>query len=1217
MDGADQSREEKIYVKTTDLDETQRALVMGMHSSHYPSDICRRSDDTADEDTLKTEAIFALRGKDHAGGILPEKMVQGYKIRTLVMGGELYAGIHMETSAILAKQRDDAADKAPAPTTTTAVKPPAPVVSSEPPAQECVKAFFHLDTQTANIELVTQDPKTGNTMSCRLWPQDLARVDRRVGFTAAKYQPDESVDRSKPGDEQEHKGLRTLETMSQTFIQTCVIQVTINLAEAKERHWVGISPSDLAIVRERNKAFDTRKQNAAWNADKMEVEVAFSATKEEALDEKDRQLTTRDNLVRILDEETTIKLFFTCKFSPGHVRQWENKVATCVRDLLSVCAEYGNFWWYRKQLALYDDRLDIRSPTLAKIDWIVPRWLVTQWAFTKTTGPTGIVTISEPKPERWAPLDFPVDGYPDPHEAAFLLKLGVRDEQRRQTHNLKQLVQSDGNTWFKGRFRSLDKKGRIYAVEVYLGLEPEMSDAAIQLPQPGARVRLEVDRDTTRKPCRKNTATLDGVIVYDALDTSASFICVVNVQGQSLAVPDASSEYKLFISYIVDETSHVRMMEGIALLQMAIDKKHEEGVQFGPDSRSVILDCRMTAPNTDILKKAMTDKHIREFQVAIAEFQPKCNKPQQTAAIRTCSSDSGNMVIVGPPGTGKTAIIEKIGHGHATLGGRVMFCAPMNSNVHTLVDEFLSQNARLPVARQYKDNEWVYVTGGYTSITKATRLRDDQIQGDALLNKANEKLFAYLNDARNRAHIPHYERTLGYKVGQQIDVWAKDPTYDTEDGVGLHTDAKSYLKTKADLPYLRDAEEKARGKTHIRALEYNFTVEFLQKVKFLFCTLSTSGHALVQESGTWDVLIIDEAAQESRAGIAVALGTLYGRVKAIVWAGDHKQSVGIIGGKDSNVGYNLLSRNVFESLAESKKRDQASPCDVVILNVCYRMEQTLINWSSLHLYDGKILSDPHAGRTDMPLRNMLAVYWKTRLPNDFGRRCMQIGIDVTDDGIASEFMTGTTTRLNRHEAQQIACTVIDMLRAKIPDGAGVQPFRPILAEDICIIANFTGQVLEIKKAMGARAVELKFDQTLLGDLWYRTTADVRGKERAITMYSTVLASGTTRLGKNDKLAIGFVSDVYNLNVSITRCRIARYTFGALRLFVQARRDGHHISKVRHNRGFFDFIEELNSRDCIVAYEDSERWFRNGTKPAKSDNFRKKISNTGRCHTGFR
>jgi hypothetical protein len=90
------------------------------------------------------------------------------------------------------------------------------------------------------------------------------------------------------------------------------------------------------------------------------------------------------------------------------------------------------------------------------------------------------------------------------------------------------------------------------------------------------------------------------------------------------------------------------------------------------------------------------------------------------------------------------------------------------------------------------------------------------------------------------------------------------------------------------------------------------------------------------------LLIINKAARESRAGIAVALGALYGRVKTIVWASDHHQGEAIIVGTDSNVGYNLLSRNVFKSLAESKKKDSASPCEVELLNIYYRMQQALI-----------------------------------------------------------------------------------------------------------------------------------------------------------------------------------------------------------------------------------------------------------------------------------
>ena len=1267
MEGVEQSTVETILIKTGKLDEVQHKLVMGMNSEHYPSTVKSRDDNDHDQDLISTAAFFTLRGKDHPSTILPSAVDQGHKAKTLVMAGDLYAGIHMETSTELAKYRDDLADgaaakkaaapegsSAPATTTTGEIPPPAPF---EPPAEEVAKAYFHLDTQTPNIELVTYDPKTDNTMSCRLWPKDLAQADRRVAFKVAKYLPDEAVDRTKPTDQLEHAGLRTLETMSQSFTQTCVIQVTIELAEAKERYWTGITRSDLATIRARNDASVDREQNATWDAakdankdadadsEKMDVdEVRFPDEQQEldaknaqkaldeqkavdakkALDEENSQLFTRDNLVRILDNETTIKLFFTCKSNQGQVKQWEDKFAKYTRDLLSLCAEYGNFWFYDYQAIVQG--VDIRTPQLAKIDWIVPRWLVTEWAFTKTTKPTGAVAISNPRPEKWSPLEFPVDGYPNHHEAAFLLKLGVRDEQRRQTRDLKRLVQSDGSTWFKGRFRSIGKKGW-FAVEVYLGLENEMADAAIQLPQPGTRIRFEVDRDTTQKPSKKNSVSFDGVVVYDGLETSASFICVVNTQGKSLVVNDSSSEYNMFISYIVDDTSHVRMNQGIALLQIAADKEDAEGTLFGPDSRSVILGCRVAASNTDILKTEYTEATVETFKAAINRIEPASNKSQRTAAIGTCFSDSGNVVIVGPPGTGKTDTLEKIIYGHGSQGKRCMSVAPMNSNVHTLVDEFLSINAQLPAEDQFKDNEWVYVTGGYTAVDKATRLREDQLVNEAELSEANNALVTYLNDAKNRAHVPHYERTLGYKVGKQIEVWAGDDKYDTDE-VKLYTDAKSYLDTKAELRFYEDDDQRKHAKTHIRALEYNLTVKFLQRVKFLFCTLSTAGHPLVQESGNWDVLIIDEAARESRAGIAVPLGTMYGRVKAIVWAGDHKQGVAIIGGTDSNVGYSILSRNVFQGLTESNKnKDVASPCEVTLLDTCYRMEQSLIDWSSRHLYDNRITSDVSAGRKNMPLRNMLHFYWEERLPEDFRGSYTQIGLDVTSEGFESEFMTGTTTRLNRQEAHQIACTVLQMLKMKLPVAQGKTPdakakakvtdgnepttvdgltYRRIVAKDICIIANFTGQVLEIRKAMKALAEKLEFDQKDLNDLWYRTTADVQGKERDIIMYSTVLANGTTRLAKNDKLPIGFVADVHNLNVSLTRCRVARYTFGALRLFVQARRDGHPMTKTKHNAGFFDYIEDMNTLNCIVAYQDSERWFRDGTKPSNSGNFVKGI-----------
>ncbi len=1155
--------ERESHYTWEELDTISQNIIMNQNPGLYPEHIPLRDDDGNEFKPIPTTRLFDLRGRDNKRSMLPPRMNNGDMIETVVIASSHFAGKHFEISLEQAKRRDitfirsktKVEDREPA-------QPFIPGSIPPPPKEEVVKVMFHTDSQTPNIEILAFDTETGRNVSTRIFAQELAWETDRVWFNVNRYEPDGTVDRTQPSDQPANEGEQLIERMSQSFQTTCIYQIAVVLEPpARKRTWGGIDEDRLNRIRA--------------NPD-----------------------TTRvlDNLISCLDQDE-FQFYFTSKSGKGYQERWETKFGPYMKDLFTLAKHFRNFWFYRWQCidaGLPERGQAILNPSLPEVDFVIPRWLVTQWTITEYTSPDGEVTFSDPKPYTWEPFDFPKDGYPSPDESAFLLKLSIQAEQDRQLRELKALVQSnsDGSKmfWFRGRFRSLDNKERIYAVEVYLGMDAQLVDKGLNMPTPGTRIHLEVDRVNAELPTRENTAKLDGVVVYDALETSASFICVVDIVGQALTIADNDLEYNMFISYIVDSTPYVRMLNGVAQLQTFI------GNDLGPDPRKTILDCRLPTENTDNQNREISETEFATFRNVVQEIPPIANEIQMKAAVQTLESSSGNVVIVGPPGTGKTKTLLKICHGHAKLGRRIILSAPTNSTVHTLVDGFIENNKKLRQDNQYQDHEWVYFTGGYTSVAKAEELAQQQQGGDEVLQRANEKLFSYLLDAQNRRHIPRYEQTLGYKLAKRIGVWASDENYDLSEHGKLYSDARSYLDTRQKLSAIQDKVQRKQAKKHIRALEYNLSIVFLSEVKFCFCTLSTSGHELLAESGNWDVLIIDEAARETRAGLAVALGSLAGRIKLVVWAGDHKQGEAPVMGKNMNIGHKLLSRNVFAALADAGIGDTA--CEVIMLEECYRMQKSLIKLPSDWCYDGKVRSHPSAGCTEMPLRNMLRYYWKARLANDFSGRWTDIALDVTHKDAKDELFPGTTTRRNQLEAKIVALTMLDMLRMECPaKDYSTSSFRRILPSDIRVVTNYTGQLLCIKSAMKKAAAQFKLNPQDLEGIIYSTTSNVRGKESNIVFYSTTIASGTLRLQADDHIPIGFVANLENLSVSLTRCRIARYTIGAFSLFNQARKDHHNVSKNKNHKAFFQFVEALANSGSIVSYGESTQWFKNGTKPA--------------------
>ncbi|KAF2822902.1 hypothetical protein CC86DRAFT_422929 [Ophiobolus disseminans] len=446
----DQPQEKEVRIKLDELDDGLRGLINKARPELYPTVI---SLGEGSRNPVSSNDIFGLRSQDSNSYMLPEDLRKGRKLRTIVVGGDgMCAGQHFHTSLAQAICRDQSELQLPPGTPQWNPED----LSPDLPASECVKVFFHLNTQTPNIELITQrvNKDTGDKTlcSCRLFAEDVDWDDEeRVAFTVAKYRSDISVDCEKTLIIPEPVGKQLFMKYSQSFEKTCVIRVSIRLAKISERSWFGISVPDLAAIRARPDPGNSC-----------------------------------DNLIICLDKNDKIDLFFSCKSDTGCVDQWEKRLATYMQDLLTVAKRHKNFWFLRWQYehAGQDARGDVLFNTeLPNVDWEVPRWLVKEWIFTKKTSSDGVVTLSKPRPADWSPLDFPISGYNIRHEATFASKIS---DMMRCPPALADSVDAIQNA-----------ENRIHdnAVEIFPDLISDLADK-------GMEIRPDHNASTADKPLR-------------------------------------------------------------------------------------------------------------------------------------------------------------------------------------------------------------------------------------------------------------------------------------------------------------------------------------------------------------------------------------------------------------------------------------------------------------------------------------------------------------------------------------------------------------------------------------------------------------------------------------------------------------------------------------------------------------------------------------------
>lgn len=322
----------------------------------------------------------------------------------------------------------------------------------------------------------------------------------------------------------------------------------------------------------------------------------------------------------------------------------------------------------------------------------------------------------------------------------------------------------------------------------------------------------------------------------------------------------------------------------------------------------------------------------------------------------------------------------------------------------------------------------------------------------------------------------------------------------------------------------------ARLKERAAALELEIRQTLFANARVVASTLAGAASSLMTGQH-FHTLFIDEAAQALEAACWIALQ----RADRVVMAGDHCQLPPTVLSPEA------LQGGLGETLMEHVARKH--PDCVTLLTTQYRMNQSLMQFSSEWFYGGKVKSAPEvSGRSlldfDVPL------VW-------IDAAAEQQAADQADspaEPVGEEMVGGSYGRINRAEAR----LTIDTLKRYI-DRIGRQRFLDERL-DVGIISPYRVQVQELRRLVRADAALKPFRSLIT----VNTVDGFQGQERDIIMVSLVRA--------NSQGQIGFLRDLRRMNVAMTRARHKLFVLG----------DVATLTRHRFYRALHEYSEQLKA-----------------------------------------
>ena len=449
----------------------------------------------------------------------------------------------------------------------------------------------------------------------------------------------------------------------------------------------------------------------------------------------------------------------------------------------------------------------------------------------------------------------------------------------------------------------------------------------------------------------------------------------------------------------------------------------------------------------------------------------------QQEAIKMVMASNDFCVIHGPPGTGKTTTLVAAIKTALTLSKQVLVCAPSNTAADLLTEKLALANVKvLRIGNPAKISEEIF-----------THTLDFLVSshGDAKEIKRLRKLAYEL-------------KKMAYKYKKYFDRSERDQKQI------MIKEAKSILRQITDME--------------------KYVIEGAKENTQAFVSTLVGASNQFLKGKNFDIVFIDEAGQALEPACWIPIL----KAQKVVLAGDHCQLPPTVKSKDAaRLG---LDKTLLDKIIERQGNQM-----VRMLNIQYRMHETIMNFSSSYFYNNALQADA-------------SVKTKLLWGSEKGEENQPVVfIDTAGTGFEEKFNPGNAGLSNPQEAQLL----FSHLKKWLVFINNIQENQN-REFSISVISPYREQVEFLKKELTT------ISKNRTNPIKIGTVDGFQGQEAEVIYISLVRS--------NSGQEIGFLKDIRRMNVAITRAKKRLVVIG----------DSSTLSGSKFYKSFFDYIDSIGA-----------------------------------------